>query len=84
MAQDLDKLLLRLENVTSRLESISHNATPSSGRNDSLPSAASNSRDNAEEIPPSIVAFDELIKSSFQPFKELSAKVGDDVKQIVT
>jgi hypothetical protein len=84
MSQDLDKLLLRLENVTSRLESISQNAAPSTGRNDGVQSVTtSNTHSNGEDTP-SIVAFDEFINGSFQPLKELSTKIGEDVKQIVS
>lgn len=48
-----------------------------------MPESVQNgNHDNTEELP-SIVAFDELINSSFLSFKDLSAKIGGDVNAIV-
>lgn len=51
--------------------------------NHAKPAPVAQQADTTEDLPP-IVAFDELINTTFNSFKELSAKLGVDVKTIVT
>jgi adenylyl cyclase-associated protein len=77
--QEFSNLINRLEKVTSRLEMVNPNNAAVNGA-----TAATNgsSNESFDDLPP-IVAFDQLYRESFVPFKSLSSLIGNDVQTIV-
>lgn len=87
MSQDLVKLISRLETVTSRLEtyassSFNPNSRGASSNGPSSNGSSSSSTESFDHLP-SILAFDDLYNNTFSSFKDLTAKLGPDVKAIV-
>lgn len=81
--ESLTKLISRLETVTNRLESYAHHAGPSSHPIVNGTAAKPTQNGTAEPLPASIAGFDDIINGSLASFKELSGKIGTEVKTIV-
>ncbi|CAF0716676.1 unnamed protein product [Brachionus calyciflorus] len=82
LIERMEKLVSRMENATSRLENVSTSSNLTNGAKSVSVPVQNGNHDTTEDLP-SITAFDDLLNSSFNSFKELSAKVGGDVKTII-
>jgi adenylyl cyclase-associated protein len=80
---ELSNLINRLEKVTGRLEIVVNNksAPVTNGHTNGVTTNGS-ANESFDDLP-SIVAFDELFREKFVPFKQLSAIIGNDVQSIV-
>lgn len=81
MSQDLQKLIDRLESVTSRLEKVGSSAPTTNGRAPApAGSSAGSSAGESYDSLPSIAAFDDIANGTLSSFIQLSTKIGADLK----